>query len=91
MNISVLMPVLAVAVMSLLLFIHLVLQSRGRRQNDHLVSKRKEESNLHNPDHTRVREASAVDDGEPIELEANGRVSRMSRSEAVQDEHVTQF
>ncbi|KAL9951476.1 hypothetical protein ACROYT_G044142 [Oculina patagonica] len=90
-NVSVLMPVLAVAVMSLLLFIHLVLVSRARRRHDNKVSKRSDESTLHNQDHTRVLEASAVDEGEPIELQANGRVSRMSRSEDIQGDSVTQF
>lgn len=91
MNVSVLMPVLAVAVMSLLLFIHLVLQSRRRQRNDDIVSKRSDESSLHNQDHTRVLEASAINEGETIELQANGRLSRMSRSEDVQEDNVTQF
>lgn len=93
MNVSVLMPVLAVAVLSLLLFIHLVLQSRrrGRRQNDHLASKKRDESSPRNNDHNRVIEASNEDEGEPIELQANGRVSRMSHNELTVQDDVTQF
>lgn len=86
------MPVLAVAVMSLLLFIHLVLQSRRRsRRNDDLVSKRSDESGLQNQEHNRVGEADAVVEGEPTESHANGRVRRMSRNEVGEENQVTQF
>lgn len=89
-NVSVLMPVLAVAVFSLLLFIHLVLQSARRRSRDEVMSKKSENSSLHSHEHARVREVSSVIE-EPIELHVNGRVSRMQENEPVQENQVTQF
>ena len=89
-NVSVLMPVLAVAVFSLLLFIHLVLQSARRRSRDEVMSKKSENSSLHSHEHARVREVSSVIE-EPIELHVNGRVSRMQENESVQENQVTQF
>ena len=88
------MPVLAVAVMSLLLFIHLLLQStRGgiRLQNHASKSKRNEERNRQNQEHAQGREASAVDEGERIEMHVNGRASRRPQIETIHENHVTHF
>ena len=89
------MPVLAVAVLSLLLFIHLLLQSRRRqRGNDTFRSKRSDEISLQNQDQNRVRDADAVIEEnqlQPIASPANGRVRRMSGDEVVEENHVTQF
>ncbi|XP_020615872.1 uncharacterized protein LOC110053900 [Orbicella faveolata] len=94
-NVSVLMPVLAVAVLSLLLFIHLLLQSRRRRRrNDTFRSKRSDEISLQNQEQTRVHDANVVNEEhqlQPIELPANGRVRRMSGDEVVEENQVTQF
>ncbi|KAK2556740.1 hypothetical protein P5673_021297 [Acropora cervicornis] len=69
-NISVLMPVLAVAVMSLLLFIHLLI--RGKRAQDNLRDRKMK----HNEEcSSRHSEASTSVIEEPIELQANGYVS----------------
>ena len=89
------MPVLAVAVLSLLLFIHLLLQSRRRqRRNGTFRSKRSDEISLQNQEQSRVRDEHAVIEEnqlQPIELPANGRVRRMSREEVVEENQVTQF
>jgi len=89
------MPVLAVAVLSLLLFIHLLLQSRRRRRrNDTFRSKRSDEISLQNQEQTRVHDADVVNEEhqlQPIELPANGRVRRMSGDEVVEENQVTQF
>jgi len=89
------MPVLAVAVLSLLLFIHLVLQSRGRRRrNGTIRSKRSDEISLPNQDQNRVHDADAVIEEnqlQPIELPANGHVQGMSRDEVGIENQVTQF
>ena len=89
------MPVLAVAVLSLLLFIHLLLQSRRRRRrNDTFRSKRSDEISLQNQEQTRVHDADVVIEEnqlQPIELPANRRVRRMSGDEVVEENQVTQF
>ena len=89
------MPVLAVAVLSLLLFIHLLLQSRRRqRRNGTFRSKRSDEISLQNQEQSRVRDEHAVIEEnqlQPIELPANGRVRRMSSEEVVEENQVTQF
>ena len=94
-NVSVLMPVLAVAVLSLLLFIHLLLQgTRRRRRNDTFRSKRSDEISLQNQEQNRVHEAVAVIEEnqlQPIESPANGHVRRMSGDEVVEENNVTQF
>ena len=69
-NISVLMPVLAVAVMSLLLFIHLLV--RGKRAQDNLRDGKMKHSEECSSRHS---EASTSVIEEPIELQANGYVS----------------
>ncbi|PFX28864.1 uncharacterized protein LOC111325662 isoform X1 [Stylophora pistillata] len=89
-NVSVLMPVLAVAVFALLLFIHLVVQGARRRSHDDVMSKKSENSSLHSHEHTRMREGSCVIE-EPVELHVNGSVSRMDENEGVQESTVTQF
>lgn len=89
-NVSVLMPVLAVAVFSLLLFIHLVIQGARRRSRDEVLSKKSEDSSLHSHEHVRMREGSCVIE-EPIELHVNRRVSRTEENERIQESTVTQF
>lgn len=84
------MPVLAVAVFALLLFIHLVVQGARRRSHDDVMSKKSENSSLHSHEHTRMREGSCVIE-EPVELHVNGSVSRMDENEGVQESTVTQF
>ena len=84
------MPVLAVAVFSLLLFIHLVIQGARRRSRDEVLSKKSEDSSQHSHEHVRMREGSCVIE-EPIELHVNRRVSRMEENERIQESTVTQF
>ncbi|XP_068675292.1 uncharacterized protein [Montipora foliosa] len=75
-NISVLMPVLAVAVMSLLLFIHLLI--RGKRTEDKMRDKKIKHSEECSSRHS---EASTSVTEEPIEMQVNGHLSaRISRS-----------
>ncbi|XP_068726684.1 uncharacterized protein [Montipora capricornis] len=75
-NISVLMPVLAVAVMSLLLFIHLLI--RGKRTEDKMRDKKIKHSEECSSRHS---EASTSVIEEPIEMQVNGHLSaRISRS-----------
>lgn len=71
-NISVLMPVLAVAVMSLLLFIHLVIRGK-RAQENQLKTKRMKQSDDASSRHS---EASTAVIEEPIEMHANEYTSR---------------
>ena len=71
-NISVLMPVLAVAVMSLLLFIHLVIRGK-RAQENQLKTKRMKQSDDGSSRHS---EASTAVIEEPIEMHANEYTSR---------------
>ena len=89
------MPVLAVAVLSLLLFIHLLLQSRRRRRrNDTFRSKRSDEISLQNQEQNQVREADAVIEEnqlQTIESPVNGRVQRTSQDEIGEVNQVTQF
>ena len=89
------MPVLAVAVLSLLLFIHLLLQSRRRRRrNDTFRSKRSDEISLENQEQNQVRDADAVIEEtqlQPIESPVNGRVQRTSQNEVGEVNQVTQF
>lgn len=94
-NVSVLMPVLAVAVLSLLLFIHLLIRGRGRRRrNDTFRSKRSDEISLQNQIQNQVRDADAVIEEnqlQPIESPVNGRVQRTSQDEVGEVNQVTQF
>lgn len=94
-NVSVLMPVLAVAVLSLLLFIHLLIRGRGRRRrNDTFRSKRSDEISLQNQVQNQVRDADAVIEEnqlQPIESPVNGRVQRTSQDEVGEVNQVTQF
>lgn len=69
-NISVLMPVLAVAVMSLLLFIHLLI--RGKRTEDKMRDKKIKHSEECSSRHS---EASTSVIEEPIEMQVNGHLS----------------
>ena len=88
------MPILAVAVLSLLLFIHLLLESRKQRRNGTFRSKRSDEISLQNQEQSRVRDEDAVIEEnqlQPIELPANGRVRRISREEVVEENQVKQF
>ena len=89
------MPVLAVAVLSLLLFIHLLLQSRRRRRrNDTFRSKRSDEISLQNQEQNQVRDADAVIEEnqlQTIESPVNGRVQRTSQDEIGEVNQVTQF
>ena len=71
MNISVLMPVLAVAIMSLLMFIHLILRGK-RSQNGQKVARmmnKSEESS------SRQTEESTAVIEESFEMHANGHAS----------------
>ena len=92
---SVLMPVLAVAVLSLLLFIHLLLQSRRRRRrNGTFRSKRSDEISLENQEQNQVRDADVVIEEnqlQTIESPVNGRVQRTSPEEVGVINQVTQF
>lgn len=89
------MPVLAVAVLSLLLFIHLLLQSRRRRRrNDTFRSKRSDEISLQNQEQNQVRDPDAVIEEnqlQTIESPVNGRVQRTSQDEIGEVNQVTQF
>ncbi|CAH3194388.1 unnamed protein product [Porites evermanni] len=71
-NISVLMPVLAVAVLALLLFIHLVIQGKRKRDRELKMTKKK------NGNISPHSDGSNVVIGETIEMHANGHVIGLS-------------
>lgn len=72
MNISVLMPVLAVAVLALLLFIHLVIQGKRKRDRELKITKKNNGSISPHSD------GSNVVIEETIEMHANGHVIGLS-------------
>ena len=71
-NIAVLMPVLAVAVLALLLFIHLVIQGKRKRDRELKMTKK------NNGNISAHSDGSNVVIGETIEMHANGHVIGLS-------------